>query len=640
MLLLEEYLKQTGLSRRNVFYRINAGKLTAVKQNGRTYILTTPEESALKALPPAQLKKQKKQLIKNIKQALDSIILDEGTVDKAGTVNKIKKIVAHWQNQGISIIGYNPKSVYRKINGGYNALIRKTRADKKCYRNPLINKMLNSHILPLASHIYLTNAKPNIKKTRDLLIEYSRTDENFYEVAAIPPMSLYRVLQEEFFKLGMPERHELFNHYNLWFKKKAYVTGAFTDDIPFGSILMDDNKRNVASAWVYNKRTRKNELKQIKSWNAIESRTGKYLAFKNSHKDFNAKDVILLLAEALEQVGATKVFIDNGIAKGEDFQNFIRRLNFALKETLGPNAYQVELIIGKPYHPTDKAPVEGSFNLTKEEFDATFKNFVGDNHKIEGVHTTNCLTPQEADYTLQDYDKKYSEYIHGWYETRLRTRTINGKKQEINIRDYFNKMWQTFNIKPIPNRAIRYALQREKLVTYKGFFNLNIEGYNSDYIPDPESFGYAALPGSFIRRRFKLLYNPNNLASVDLYAAETIHDKIIGLCYNEGDYICTLLSVRELGQRKQEYVAKHNSARTKLARQLAVQLLPKDVMTEVNKAGQLEDKPKEFIKKLTKIIRDEQPLNKIAVEVTNRIKEENRSFSNEELDEIINGKEY
>jgi len=91
MLLLEEYLKQNSLCRATIFNRIAAGKLTAVKQNGRTYILTTPEESALKALPPAQLKKQKKQLIKNIKHALDSIILDEGTVDKAGTVNKLKK---------------------------------------------------------------------------------------------------------------------------------------------------------------------------------------------------------------------------------------------------------------------------------------------------------------------------------------------------------------------------------------------------------------------------------------------------------------------------------------------------------------------------------------------------------------------
>lgn len=644
MLLLEEYLKETGSSRRTAFHQIKTGRLLSKKVHGRTYIINNAA-SPLHDKQPTVSKKQQKALIKSIKEKLDSIIMHEAEA-KAEAVEKIQKIVAYWKSQGIEIKGYNPKSVYRKITKAklnspltLDPLNRKSRTDKGQLRNGSIAKILETHILPLAASIYFKNAKANIKLTVDLMIEYAKGNEDFYEIAALSPHTLWKVLKREFDCLGMADKHQHLNHFNLWYaKNRASVTGAFTDDIEFMDwILGDDNKRNVASAWTYNPTTRKKELKQIKSWNWVEAKTGKILSFLNTTNELTTEDVIKTLIEALQESGLPNkgIIIDNGIGSSEGFKKFFERLNFSVEQINGSG--KIILKLSKPYHPQDKAPVERSFGWTKDEFDAFRNNFVGDNHKVEGRHTTHCLTPDEADYMFEDYDKAFRLYAHGFYETRLRRRVINGKTIQITIRDYFEKEMERHAVRPVPDQAIRYALQHEREFTYKGgAFSFNLNGFSSDYLP---SDFLTTIPSSFAGRRFKLLYNPNQPEEVDLYSMETFTDKIDGLFIEAGSFVCTLRAVRGFNADKQEQVALHNKAMRKAAQKLSVALTPVDIHAAINENSQLIDAPKVVQKEIKRIIVEEKPLEQIAVEAEKRVTKKlelQKPVTMEELEEILN----
>ncbi len=633
MIHIEDYIQQSNESRRTLYRRIQSGELPTTKIGGRTYIITDETKQAAQS----SIKKNLKKNIKEIKQQLDDIIIYEGPKDKTATVKKIEQIVSYWQSQGTTIKGYNAKSIYRKITLG--KVQRKTRGDFGGIRNRLIAAKLESHILPLAAFIYLQNVKANLKLTVDLMIEYAKTNEDFYEIAAIPPATLYKNLKREFMDRGMEDKHEYLNHYNLWFKKRAFVTGAFTDDIEFMEYLLgDDNKRNVASAWIYNEHTRRNELKQIKSWNWVEAKTGKVLSFVNTTGELNTEDVINTLIEALQQTGLPKkgIIIDNGIGSSERFKNFFDRLNIGIELIQGPGN-KIILKLGKPYHPTDKAPIERSFGWTKDEHDSFFKNFVGDNHKLEGFHKTNSLTPEQANYTFQDYDKSFNQFIHGFYETRKRKRAINEVTEEISIRDFFNREWDKHVLNPVPDRAIRFALQVEKEFTYKGgAFEFSLAGYRSDYLPT----GFmAAMPSSFYNRRFKILYNPNQPDEVDLYATESFVDKIEGLFFDRGEFICTLKAVRAMDNEKQKAVAMHNRAMQKAASHLKFSLIAQDALSQVNQNAQLIDAPKEIRRAVVDIIKNEKPLEKIAEEAFKRVKTKHQlqqRITEDELDEILN----
>lgn len=642
MLSLDEYIETTGTARRTVFRQLKNGKLLSKKIEGRTYIINE-SKPATQPLNP----KQKAHLVKSIKEKLNDIILYESE-DKAECVKKIETIIKHWQSQGIVVKGYTAKSVYRKISKAklnqsltLAPLKRKSRADKGQLRNSNLAKLLESHILPLAASIYFQNAKANIKLTVDLMIEYAKGNEDFYEIAALSPHTLWKVLRREFMSLGLADKHQHLNHFNLWYQKtKASVTGAFTDDIEFMDwILGDDNKRNVASAWTFNQVTRKKELKQIKSWNWVEAKTGKILSFKNTTSDLSTSDVIETLVEAFQQAGLPKkgIIIDNGIGSSEGFKSFFEKLNFSVEQISGPNN-KILLKLGKPYHPQDKAPIERSFGWTKDEFDAFRNNFVGDHHKIEGKHTDLSLSPAEADYMFEDYDKQFRLYAFGFYETRLRKRVVNGRTEQLSIRDYFNREMEKHAVRPVPDRAFRYALQHEREFTYKGgAFSFKLNGFTSDYLPVEYM---SSIPPSFQGRRFRILYNPQQPQEVDLYSLETFVDRIDGLAVDAGSFVCTLKAVRSLDQDKQRQVALHNKALMKAASKLSVALTPVNILAAVNENAQLIDAPKAVQKEIKKMIVEEKPLEKIAVEAEKRVVKKlnlQQPVTLEELEQIING---
>lgn len=631
MITVERYLQEHNtISRRTLFRYIKRGLIKSKKMNGRLYI----EDETIKLEAQASIQKLHKDLIKKIKQELDDIILYQGKEDRKAVIEKITKIVNYWKAQGLMIKGYDEKSIYRKINKGPN---RKKRGDWYQIKNPLLAKMFESHILPLAAHIYLKHAKPTVRGTVDRLIAYAERNEDFYEIAAIPRETLYKAVNREFKNMGLPALHEYQNHYNSWYSNNmAKVKGYWTDDIKFMDwILGDDNKRNVASAWVYNEEKRCNELKQIKSWNWIEAKTGRVLAFINKTDDLTTKDVILSLIMALKENGLPNqgIIIDNGIGSSKEFKEFFERLNFGIEY------YQcggkIILKLGKPYHPTSKAPIERSFGWTKDEFDGyNFKNFVGDNHKKEGIHTSNSLTPEKADYSFEEYDRLFRQYIGGYYETRPRTRIINGKRELISIRDYWDREMESYAIKPLDERVLRYAMMIEKELTIKtGVLNISIEGYVNDYLPVNN---YSTLPPSFYNKRFKILYSPADLSNIDLYAMEEFIDRVDGLDIKAGDYICTLASVGKVDE-KSMMISKYNNNVVKEIKKMAVKVINVDTDSVINQDGRVIDTPKLFRRELNRIISEEKPMQKIIEKAEKQVKErlEERRLTIDELDEII-----
>lgn len=631
MLHIDEYLSNhPNLSRATLYRKLEAGKLLSILKNGKTYII---EPDKLKDYPPKVIN----EITRQVEGQLDKMIIRAAANkdNRAGNLKYIEKLSECYKAEGLQLKkGYGLKTLYRKIND-LNQLNRKSRCDNRFYRQPLVNKMLHSHILPLAAHIYFTNAKPNIYNTTHLLRDFAKTREDLYEVAAIPSPSLYRVLKREFAGLGMKEKHQLHNHFNKWFVKKAYNTGAFTDDINFMDyILGDDNKRNIASAWVYNNHTRRCELKQIKSWHWIEAKTGKVLSYINKTTDLNADDLILTLIEALQKVGIPRkgIIIDNGIGSSEDIDNFITQLNYALL-LKDKNAHTLKVKFSKPYHPTDKAPIERSFGWTKDEFDSQFPNFVGDNHKEEGIHRTNSLTPEQAEYSFDEYARKFRDYIFGWYETKERERVSNGKKQTISIREMWEQMSLNYEQVAIPHRALRFALFKKRSFVYKGGgFRFSLAGYYSDYIPITD---FDVLPASFAHRQFNIYYNPMDPTEVDLYTVEPIVDKIYGLFYDRGQFVCTLKAVRSMGSEKQQKVAYYNSQLQKHIRHLAINMVDADVRAEIDQHNKLIDTPKDVSKEIVQIFKNEMPLEKVAAEASKRVKKRNEPVDVNEIGQPV-----
>lgn len=433
MQLLDEFAKKANLTKRTLYRHIAAGNLKTVKLNGQTYVI----EHKLK--PAQKLSgKQRIELIKEIKEKLDNLIYLGDSECPKEAIEQIQTEINSYRLMGITfkgydkaakcdVAGYSEKSLYRKITDK-KKIKPKSRADKGSIRNQKIAKLLYTKIMPVAVNIYFQNSKANLKETIDRLIEFAKTKEDLYDVAALEKYktTLYKTLNREFKSMGIGAKHEYLNHYNLYFaKRRAKNTGAFTDDINFMDyILGDDNKRNVASAWVYNPKTRQNELKQIKSWSWVEAKTGKVLSFINSYNELNTEDVIFTLLEALQVYGLPKkgIIIDQGIGSSQGVKTFIDRINIGLELT---GKKKISLRLGRPYHPTDKSMIERSFGWTKDEHDSYYNNFVGDNHKLEGRHKGNALTPEEANYTFKDYDDSFRNFIYGYYETRKRRRVIN-----------------------------------------------------------------------------------------------------------------------------------------------------------------------------------------------------------------------
>lgn len=264
-----------------------------------------------------------------------------------------------------------------------------------------------------------------------------------------------------------------------------------------------------------------------------------------------ADDVILLMMQALRTVGKPNkgILIDNGrINQSDDVKSFARKIT-------------LDIDYSKPYQPTEKSPGERIFGYIKNEHDCFFNNFTGSDHKNEGKHPTLSMTPDKPDYTLEEFITSLDNYINDFYQTRPRTRKIEGKNVTVSIKDFFEKQWLKYEPAWVEDRELRYAYMKE-YPTVKEFRNeLTFKG--ETYTPHDQY-----LARCYNAKKYKIAYFPFDLSQIDIYATQRFTNPETGEQINPDDYVCTLYRTRTLSN-KQESIIKQNKLRKKAVRQLA-----------------------------------------------------------------------
>ncbi len=531
MIHIEEYIQQSNLSRRTIERYIQAGELLSIKLNGKTFILKDDQLAGLKA-------KSRKQIISSVKDQLNVMLTEahNNPALKSETIKNIEKVILSWSLHNIIIKGYDKKSCYRKIND-LGKIERKTRSDKFSIRNEVLSANMPK-LRPLAAYIYKKNAQGNLSIICDLIKFHAKNDEEYYEFANVPKATLYRQLTLDFKQSGFKSVHQYFNHHNLWAKTLPTVTGAFTDDINFFDYIAgDDHKADVASVYVYDEASGKTILKQVKIWLWVEVRTMMPLGWIIKTGDINSRDLELSLAEVFLRWGLPKkqILIDNGIGRSAEFQAFVNKIYAGMREGRGKIHYSAA------YTPTNKATMERSFGLIKNELDVFQKNFVGPNKETESRHSTKALSPESADLFIEDYKRKLEQYLTGFFIERERLRVINGDKTRISIKSYFDNLYKSYEPSPIAAKDIRYALSQTDEKVYRG----SIKFKGSEYLP------IESLPLSFHGQRFRILYYPNDLSEIDIYALDDMLDRQTGLLIQKNNFIATFISTRTREDRRE-----------------------------------------------------------------------------------------
>lgn len=583
MIHIEEYIVQTNLSKRTIYNYIKTGKLKTTKLNGRTYIISDGNDTRM------IIKKNVNRNVKQIKQSINDIILYEGPRDKVAAVKKIEQIINCWKAQGVIIKGYSAKSVYRKIKDRKTE--RKTRVDKFSVRNELLNKIFPK-VRNFASNLYMLDAEGSLNNVVDLIYEYAKRNEDYFEVAAIPKPTLYRQLLLDFKQSGYETLHQYFNHYNQFKNTLPRVTGAFTDDIEFMDYIAgDDHKADVASVYVYDNMLKKVVKKQVKIWGWDEPVTMKTWIYCKVG-DITAEDLILSLIPVIMEVGLPKkgLLIDNGIGRSEIFKEFWKKLTGSIPHYSGA------------YEPTNKATTELKHSLWKSEFDSFQKNFVSP-HKEDGRHSGPALSPEEADMFFEDYKSKLNNYITGYYLERVRTRTIKGKTEKISIKDYFDRCWTKHQEIEVTPQQIRYALSISQVKTYSNGIKIGKESY----IP------IEPLPISYNNKSFTVLTNPFDSSEIDVYALDDILDRNSGEFFEKGSYITTLYNTRLHPEKRKIVIEYQNKIKKNLklvAQQItAVKELDKALPDTVAPNSEIIKQREEAIKQTTTILH--QTINKL-----------------------------
>jgi transposase InsO family protein/predicted DNA-binding transcriptional regulator AlpA len=607
---IEEFLNKSGISRATLFNHIKSGKLLSYKINGRTFIYTDEEIGITCPKLKSQIVKSKKaewnQIITNYQLSMKS----GAPVDPRQLINSILTDLKHWETKGISVTGFSEKSIYRKLK--QDSLERKTRDDIGILRNSVLrsNSALNK-LLGIAAYFYFKNSYPNVSITCDLVLKYSKENEEYWELAAIPKATMKRVLTKEFYERGYKEKHQMLNHFNKWKQSRAKVTGAFTDHIEFMDwIIGDDHKSDIDKVLNWNPLRNCYEKETVKGWHWIEGKTQKILSYTVKPGEINSEDLILSLMEALMSYGrpVKGILVDQGVAKSMRFQDFCAKAGIALK-------------FSKPYEPTHKATIERSFRYVKEEHDAFLKNFVGGNHPEEGRHTSAKLSAEATDITFEEYRRSLDNYINDFYETRERNRTIDNKIIQISIRDLFNSYWRNFDKQDMDPRVLRYAYQFEEIRKYTcGMITFSRKNIRYNYMPA------EALPPAFNNRKYRICCNPLDLSSIDVYSTCHIEDKSTGWVVDRNDLIGTFNNIRAMDpEKRQAEVLKFNRQADKYLKQYVKVAVDAAVVENdnadavnavVEQGGAIIDVRKQIEKTALNVIKTSMPVQRIKDIVT------------------------
>lgn len=607
MIEFQKYLEITGIDRSTLFRWIadSNKEVYQVKISGKAYIVDKSE-----ACIQLEDKKKRKQLIASITEQWNQLILTAhnalGTEAEKTTrndaVETITKEVKFWQKRGIDIIGFNEKSIYRKIKEG--KVQRGTRSDKLTYRTKYAGKEkilgLSTAQSKLLAVAWLLFGKPSACLNYSLMYhkikDYAQQNEMFYELAAIPESTMTNFLKQEFKANGLDKAHQLINHFNLFKKTKAKNKGAFTKDIQFMDyIIGDDHKMDIDKVFVYDEMTKELKLEKVQGWFWIEAKTQKVLSYILKTGDITTDDLKVSLMEALSVYGKPQkaIMIDNGIGRSSMFQDFCIKAGLHIEYST-------------PYEPTEKANVERIFRYMKDEFDVYEENFVGSNHAKEGRHRSSVLMPEECKITFKEYADKLESYIYGFYETKERRRVDDNKKLKISIRDYFNSYFKNYTVNPVEPRILAYAYRFDKILKYNNGLTFSINNRVYNYMPDPY------LSPVFNGKRYIVSYNPNNMQKVWIYALDKIICKINGVEYNRLDLVAELNEYGSYNnEERRKLITKTNKEIKKHLRKVADLKTDVEISAVVEVNGKLIEERKQIRKRIFKQIENSMPVEKI-----------------------------
>ena len=573
-LTIEDYCERYNVKQRTVYYQLQRGLLNSTKITGKKYIIVeTPETEAVKLneISSTVVVANKKQEYKERIKTIAIMIRNNGRSEKTeNMISDIIKEIKILKERGIEIKGYGQRNIQimiKKYLNGATELKRKTREDKFKPRVKLVKERPEIYELAIdiISDFYLKDPLHSLRNAIDRTRYECEKREDLWEVRALNFYTLRKWLTDEFKASGMKTISDYINHRNIWRKRLGYVKGAFTHDIGFRDVYaFDDRKTDVDGAFDFNKETGKLEKKKVYMWSCVDAHTMEILGFKMQAKAFCEDDLLMLMMQVFKQYGLPnhKIIYDNGLMAGERCSQFFNRLEL---EAVGVCAEAQ-----KAYSPTDKATMERVHGFMKMETDIYRKNFVGSNHTDESRHEGVTLSPENTLHLIEEEVKRYEAYFAGYYLDRPRDLGIpnldylkdnTGRMSIRSVRDHYS---MHHKVRVISDKQLCYAYMKYDII--KNFENYYIKFKKELYLPAEPLSPCFSEP----TYRYFVAYNPNNLNSIYLYAAQDIIDKIYGVMYEKNTLICRLDSLAHLSSdEKKAKVAIYNKKIKKHTLQLA-----------------------------------------------------------------------
>lgn len=534
---------------------------------------------------------------------------DKPSKETTFIIKSIEAESSYLKKMGFKIKGYDKRSLQIKVKKG--TIEAQTRSDKFKIRTPSV-KWAFPKVLELIEYLNLHRSLSSVNEAIDRAIYYAKNDEIYYEVAACEKhiYTLRRQIRNAMKFSGFNTLHEFVNHFNLHNKKRAYVKGAFTDDIDFMDVIsLDDHKMDVAGALEWDEYSGTWRNKKIYSWVVIEMKTMFILGYDIKTTPFTEEDIIKLLMRVFREYGKPqqKVIMDNGLAASERCLEFIQRLGIV---------HEVQ----PPYTPTAKANNERIFRMFKEELDVYMNDFTGSNHPIEGRHKDKKLSPEETLRTIEEAKKHYDNYINGYFLDRPRARDIKAmpphlldNSKRVSIKKLYDYYYMGYKKQTVSDVQLRYAYMKHDVI--KSFKNFYINFRKEIYLPVTE-LSLVLNDPSF---SFVIAYDPSDLNKIDMYSAQDIEDRLTGEYIAKGDFVCTLesLSALDTGEKKAR-VNTYNKKINKAYRELAnlyrsKHSNKKDIVNSVVSDNGIIKIAKEQTKAVENILKNSVPADKIEI---------------------------
>ncbi|HRI46923.1 MAG TPA: hypothetical protein PK559_07455 [Ignavibacteriaceae bacterium] len=630
MIELTEYCRQKNISRRWANKLIATGKLEIIIKDKIKYVVAESGSIVSEGAIVIMKKEAEKEISRLIVQEQNRNQTGGDYSRRTEVVDEITGIVELYKTKGVILKGYSVSNITRKINGDIcqvdksaNIVVRSTRKDKFEFKNKVLsNPEQLKKLVNLAFGYYSKDANKSIRKTAIKVMMFSRENENYYELATIPRSTIIRCLTKIAQQNAWSKYHDLKNNYHELESRKIYNQGAFTNMKFMEWLAIDDHVMEVSGVYKWNSVKKDWELRKVYMWSIIEIKTQMIVAYKIKADSFSANDVKEVLLQALMNIGKpiNGILMDNGLAHAKECQEMLNRL-------------KIEFDSGFAYEPTHKAPKERTYGYWKTELMSNFKNYIGGG-RSEVRHSTKRLSPEQAELKFDEFINLCDKYVEGFYQTKPRLRETENGKIDISIRDWFNELYQQYEVQHLNPVDLRNAFMGNivKKLHYN-YINFRDNIYMVDDVLHP----------ALDDRKYLMQYNPLDLQCVDIYALEDIklsEEKVI----RKGELVATLRGQKYMGdQERQDQVSKIRKNYKKAIRNMTEASVDMAIVNsvdpfcdELNRAGQLIETRKELVKATKNLI--ELDANKyIRLDVDNMLGKEDETEEPEEVKfELLN----